>query len=158
MSDDEKKEDQFAVFAEADDQSKPLIMTHLTFARLMDEVVLPYQTNEAFFVDGAPLKKQNLKRLKIIKQEDLFNSIYHDLHRTMRWRGGDLKRQQLYGEQYHIRLEALLRESGVDVTAQILKAFDRTIKPSLKHYIPKREELIKAALMIFVESMKALSK
>src|SRR5436189_2539934 len=40
---DQKKEDKFAVFAEADGQSKPLIMTHLTFARLMDDVVLPYQ-------------------------------------------------------------------------------------------------------------------
>ena len=26
---DQQKEDQFAIFAEADDQSKPLIMTHL---------------------------------------------------------------------------------------------------------------------------------
>jgi hypothetical protein len=49
-------------------------MTHLTFARLMDEVVLPYQTDEAFFIDGAPLKRQNLKRLKIIKQQDFFDT------------------------------------------------------------------------------------
>jgi hypothetical protein len=155
---DQKKEDQFAVFAEADGQSKPLIMTDLTFARLMDEVVLPYQTDEPFFIDGASLKKQSLKRLKIIKQEDFFNTTYHDLHHAMRWRGSDIKTRQLYAEQYHIRLEALLRESGVDVTAQIIKAFDRTIKPSLKDYLPKREELIKAALTIFVESMKALNK
>ena len=153
----QKKDDQFAVFAEADGQSKPLIMTHLTFARLMDEVVLPYQTDEAFFIDGAPLKKQNLKRLKIIKQHDFFDRTFYDLHHAMRWGGSDLKKQQLYAEQYHIRLEALLRESGEDVTAQILKAFDRTIKPRLKDYMPKREELIKAALTIFVESIKTLS-
>lgn len=154
---DQKKEDVFAVFAEADGQSKPLIMTHLTFARLMDEAVLPYQTDEPFFIDGAPLKRQNLKRLKIIKQQEFFHDTFHDLHHSMRW-GSDLKKQQLYAEQYHIRLEALLRESGEDVTSQILKAFDRSIKPSLKDYIPKREELIKAALTLFVESMKALNK
>jgi hypothetical protein len=155
---DQKKEDQFAVFAEADGQAKPLIMTHLTFARLMDEIVLPYQTDVAFFIDGAPLKKQNLKRLKIMKQKDSFDSTYFSLHHAMRWGASDIKKQELYANQYHIRLEALLRESGEDVTAQVLKAFDRTIKPSLKDYLPKREELIKAALTLFVESMKALNK
>jgi hypothetical protein len=88
---DQKKEDVFAVFAEADGQSKPLIMTHLPFARLVDEVVLPYQTDKAFFIDGAPLKKQNLKRLKIIKQQKFFTDTFHDLHHSMRW-GSDLKK------------------------------------------------------------------
>jgi hypothetical protein len=152
-----KSEEDFAVFAEAADQSKPLILTHLTFARLMDDVVLPFQTDEAFFIDGAPLKKKDLKRLKIIKQKEFFNTTFSDLHHAMRF-SHDLKKQQLYAEQYHIRLEALLRESGEDVTSQVLKAFDKTIRPSLKDYIPKREELINAALSLFVESMKALSK
>lgn len=154
----QKKDDVFAVFAESDGQSKPLIMTHLTFARLMDEVVLPYQTDEAFFIDGAPLKKKDLKRLKILKQEDFFGDTLRELHHGMRWNGHDLKMRQLYTDQYHIRLEALLRESGEDVTSQVIKAFDKTIRPSIKDYLPKREELIKAALEIFVESMKALSK
>jgi len=39
-----------------------------------------------------------------------------------------------------------------------IKAFDRTIRPSLKDYLPKREELIRAALAMFVEGMKALNK
>ncbi len=155
---DKKKEDVFAVFAEADGQPKALIMTHLTFARLMDEVVLPYKTNEPFFIDGAPLKKKDLKRLKIIKQQEFFSSTLDDLHHGIRWSGHDLKMRELYADQYHIRLEALLRESGEDVTSQVIKAFDKTIMPSLKDYLPKREELIKAALEIFVESMKALSK
>ncbi len=152
-----QKEDLFAVFAEADGQTKPLILTHLNFARLMDDVVVPYQSDQAFFIDGAPLKKQNLKRLKIIKQNDFFDATFNDLHYEMRF-SGDLNKQRLYADQYHIRLEALLRESGEDVTSQVLKAFDRTIKPSLKDYIPKREELIKAALAIFIESMRTLSK
>ena len=75
----------------------------------------------------------------------------------MPW-GGDLNEQQLYADQYHIRLEALFRESGEDVTSQIIKAFDRTIRPTLKDYLPKREELIKAALAMFVAGIKALNK
>ncbi len=81
----------------------------------------------------------------------------HDLHSSMRTHGVTRIRQ-LYAEQYHIRLEAILRESGEDVTSQVLKAFDRTIRPSVKDYLPKREELIKAALSLFLEGMKALNK
>jgi len=44
------------------------------------------------------------------------------------------------------------------VTAQVLKAYNQAVKPSLKDYIPKREELISAATNIFVEAMKALSR
>ena len=46
-------EGRFAVFAEADGQPKPLILTNLTFARLLDDIVVPYQTGEPFFIDGA---------------------------------------------------------------------------------------------------------
>ena len=153
----QKEEDLFAVFAEAEGQSKPLILTHLTFARLMDDVVLPYQTDQPFFVDGAPLKRKDLKRLKIIKQRGFFDRTFGDLHHTIRF-GGDIKKQQVFADQYHLRLEALLRESGEDVTSQVLKAFDNTIRPSLKDYLPKRQELISAALSLFLESMKALNK
>ena len=153
----EEKENKFAVFADADGLPQPLILTHLTFARLMDDVVVPYESDEPFFIDGAaPLKKQNLKKLKIIRECDSFRRLFEDLHETMRC--ANIQFAKLYSEQYHIRLEALLRESGEDVTSQVLKAFDRTIRPSIRDYIPKREELIKAALAIFVESMKALSK
>ena len=74
------KDEQFAVLAEGDGQSKPLILTHLTFARLMDDVVVPYQTGEPFFIDGAPLKRDKLKKLKIIKQREFFSSTFNQLH------------------------------------------------------------------------------
>jgi len=62
--------------------------------------------------------------------------------------------QKLYGEQYQVRIESLLPDNGEDVTSQIITAYDRTIKLSLKAYLPKREELIKAAFDVFVESIK----
>ena len=68
----------------------------------------------------------------------------------------DLPMQKLYGEQYHLRLEAILREHSEDVTAQIIKAYDRTIKPSIKDYLPKREEPIQAAMTVFLEAVKKL--
>lgn len=154
----QKKEELFAVFAEADGQSKPLIVTHLTFARLVDEVVLPYQTDQPFFIDGTPLTRKQLRRLKLIKQSGFFDHLFHQFHEAIRDKFQDLKVRQAYAEQYGIRLEALLREQGEDVTSQIVKAFDTKIKPRLKDYLPNRDELIKAALDLFVESMKTLAK
>ena len=72
-------------------------------------------------------------------------------------RRGDPKRQDLYAKQYHIRLEALLRESGKDVTAQVIKAYNTVIKPKLKDYFPKKEALLDAAIKVFYKSIKALS-
>ena len=62
----------------------------------------------------------------------------------------------MLGEQYHARVEAILRGNGEDVTSQVLSAFNSTIKPRLKDYLPKKEELIKAALEVFVNQVKAL--
>jgi hypothetical protein len=63
----------------------------------------------------------------------------------------------MIGQQYHVRLEACLRETGEDVTSQVISAFDKTIKPSLKDYLPKREELIQAALQFFIKNVSQLA-
>ena len=148
----EQKEDLFAVLAEVGGHSEPLIVTHLTFARLMDDIIVPYHTDQPFFVDGFPVKRDTLERIKVIRQKEFFEGDFHDLHYGMR--RGDLKRQQMYAAQYHVRLDAALRGAGEDVTSQVIKAFEAKIRPSIKDYLPKREELIGAALQVFIASMK----
>lgn len=150
------KEDQFSVFAIRKSEQTALIQTHLSFKRLMDDIVVPFESEESFFIDGAPVKATDLDRIKIIQVKDSFNRIFHDLHHGMRW-GGDIKKQELYAKQYHTRLEALLRESGEDVTAQILKAYRTAIKPNIKDYFPQKDALLNAAIKVFTESIKALS-
>ena len=39
-----------------------------------------------------------------------------------------------------MRLESVVRQSGEDVTAQVMRAFDDKIKPSLADYLPERDE------------------
>ena len=154
---EEKKEDLFAVYAVRKSEPTPLIQSHLPFGRLMDDVIVPFESDEMFFVDGAPVKATDLDRIKIIRQKESFNRTFHDLHHGMRW-GGDLKRQELYAKQYHVRIEALLRESGEDVTAQVVKAYRTVIKPKLKDYLPNRESLLDAAVKVFAESVRVLSR
>lgn len=157
MADEQpKKEDLFAVYAVRKGEPTPLVQTHLPFGRLMDDIVMPFDSDEMFFIDGAPVKATDLDRIKIIRQQEFFNRTFHDLHHGMRW-SGDLKKQELYAKQYHIRLEALLRESGEDVTSQVIKAFRTAIKPRLKDYLPNKQTLLDAAVKVFAESIKSLS-
>jgi hypothetical protein len=151
-----QKEDQFSVFAVRKSEQTPLIQTHLSFKRLMDDIVVPFESEESFFIDGAPVKATDLDRIKIIRLKEFFDETFQDLHHGMRW-GGNIKKQELYAEQYHTRLEALLRESGEDVTAQVIKAYRTAIKPNIKDYFPKKEALLDAAVKVFAESIKALS-
>ena len=144
----------FAVLAEANEYDRPLIQTGLPFGRLIDEIIVPYQEDEAFFVDGAPLTKIKIKKLKILRQNDSCQELLNNYYWEIRNRTG--KEHKHLAEQFMVRVEAILRESGDDITAQVIKAFDTKIKPSLKEYLPKREELISAAMRFFVESLKSL--
>ncbi|MBE0545966.1 MAG: hypothetical protein IH623_31965 [Verrucomicrobia bacterium] len=150
-----EKQDVFGIFAEAEGFDRPLIMLNMSFGRLMDEVVVRYQMDEPFFVDGVPLKRQNLRKLKILRIHEFFASDFHDFNYALR--NGNEKLSRIYGDQYHVRLEAMLRERGEDVTSQVVAAFDRTIKPSWKDYLPKREELIRGALQVFANNLTQLA-
>ena len=69
--------DRFIVWAEATDHDKPLIMTDLPPARLFDDIVVPYQTDGTFFIDGAPVKAKDLRRIKILRAKpDLNAELY----------------------------------------------------------------------------------
>lgn len=155
MSDRDKK-DLFALFAVATDYDKPLILIDLTFAQLIDEIVFPYESNKPFFIDGVPLKRDKIKKLKIVKQKERFKGNFENMHHKIR--DFDIKHSEIIAKQYHIRLEALLRESCIDVTSQVIKAFDTTIKPKLKDYLPNRNKLIQSAISVFIEGIKFINK
>jgi len=146
--------DTFAVFAESDGYDKPLIMMGLTFARLMDDIIVPYESKQPFFIDGAPVTREKIRKLKILRQSVRTRDLAYDFHHSLR--SADISRQKMLGEQYYIRLEAILRESAEDVTSQIIRAYDTAIRPQLKDYLPKREELITMAMQVFIEGVKLL--
>ena len=146
----------FAVIAESKNYDKPLYLHDLNFSKLMDDVVVPYQSQETFFIDGVPLKATDLKKIKIVRQKASFEELFSHLHHFLR--GSKSSGKKVDAKDYPIRLEALFREAGDDVTSQIIKAFDQKIRPSLKEYLPKREELVKGAFEVFIEAMKFFAK
>ena len=148
------KEYLYAVYAEAQGYQKPLLQLELTFARLIDDIVVPYQTNEAFFLDGAPITSEKLERIKILKLKASYGLAKYQFDSSLT--KDTSQNMKTFGEQYNTRFEHILRQNSEDVTSQVLKAFNQAIKPSIKDYLPKREELISAATKIFIESVKAL--
>lgn len=154
MPSDPENAHAYAVYAEAEGHDRPLLQLDLTFARLLDDIVVPYQSNEPFFVDGAPVTAVKLRRIKILRMKESFARGRMDFNLALTRSEPTVRK--LYGEQYTTRFEHLFRQHSEDVTAQVIKAFNQVIKPSLKDYLPKREELISAALKMFVEGVKAL--
>ena len=146
--------DRYAVFAEAEGHDRPLLQVDLTFARLMDDIVVPYQSNESFFVDGVPVTPAKLRRIKLLRLDNNFVDARHTFNSSLT--RADAPVRKLHGDQYAVRFEHMLREHSEDVTSQVIKAFNVAIKPSLKDYLPKRDQLISAALKLFVEGVKAL--
>ncbi|MEK7762954.1 MAG: hypothetical protein AAB433_15385 [Nitrospirota bacterium] len=151
-----QKEDLFGIVAELEDHQKQLVLLDLTFGRLIDEIVVPYEEDEPFFIDGVPVTKSKIRRIKIIKLGEMFRNGIWELERGMTL--GEHQKQKIYGEQYETRFEHILRTVADDVTAQVIKAYVQVVKPSIKDYLPKRQELISAATTVFVEAMKALTR
>lgn len=144
----------YAIYAEAEGHDRPLIQLDMTFGRLIDDIVLPYQTEESFFVDGVPLTAAKLRRIKILQLRSTFSEARERFDATFTRANAEYRK--VYGEQYATRFEHLLRDHADDATSQVIKAYVQAIKPSLKDYLPKREELISAALKLFIEGVKTL--
>lgn len=151
----QKKEPLFGVIAEVEGRTKQLVLLNLTFGRLIDEIVVPYDTNEPFFIDGVPVTRDKIRRIKIISLTEKFQHGIWGLERGLT--RGEHQSQKIYGDQYETRFEHVLRTDAEDVTSQIIKAYNQAVKPRLKDYIPKREELISSATTLFVEAMKTLA-
>lgn len=73
---EDKKEDLFAVYAVRKYEPTPLIQTHLPFGRMMNDLIVPFESGEVFFVDGAPVKATDLDRIKIVRQKEFSVELF----------------------------------------------------------------------------------
>jgi hypothetical protein len=145
----------FGVLAEKKGlEGRSLYLHSLSFGRLMDDVVVPYEKGDAFFVDGVSVEKSTLVRIKIVRQSQYFEGQFADLHH---FAASPSSQKFVRAADYPARLDVLFRGQGEDVTGQVINAFKVGILPRLKEYLPKREELISAALTLFLEGTKRLA-
>jgi hypothetical protein len=46
----------------------------------MEDVIIPYETGERFFIDGAPMSAGDLARIKVVQEDDASKHAMVDLH------------------------------------------------------------------------------
>ena len=144
----------FNVLAVRKDNPHPLFQIDLPWQRLMEDVVVPYEAEERFFLDGAPIKATELDRIKILLQTPDFNPVFRVFQREMRI--GELKTRELNAKNYPIYLESILREKCVDVTAQVISAFRTEAKARLSDRLPDRKALWDATFKLAAEGLRTL--
>ena len=151
----EEKPALFGVIAEMHGRSRPMVLLDLPFSRLIDDVIKPFDQDEPFFIDGVPLTRDKIARIKIVRFGEQYKHAVWELERGLN--RGENQGQKIYGDQYEVRFEHILRTNTEDVTSQVIKAYNQAVKPSIKDYLPKRDELISAATQIFIQAMKSLA-
>lgn len=144
----------FAVLAEKKAYERSLYLHSLSFGRLMDDVVVPYEAGDAFFVDGVSVDKKTLVRIKIVRQSPNFD---HHFMQLPNFAAAPSSGKFVKASDYAVRLDVLFRGHTEDVTGQVINAFKVGVLPRLKEYMPKRDELLSAALTVFVEATKQLA-
>ena len=145
---------QYVVLAEVEGHEKPLIALNLTFPRLMDEVIVPYQQDQPFFLDGVPVTKAKLRRIRVLRDNGGLPSELVQLDRMLSL--GSLDQKIEIAQNYGSMIEAIARANCADVTAQVIKVFETSVRPRLRDYLPKREEIIEGAFRVLLENLKQL--
>jgi hypothetical protein len=146
----------FGVVAEIEGRPRPVVLLKVPFGRIIDEIIVPYDNDEPFFIDGVPVTRKNIKRIKVVELSGAFDTAMGEFENMLNH--GKAENQKIWGDQYETRFEHIIRIYTQDVTAQVIKAYSQAVKPRLKDYIPKREEIISAVTTLFVETMRLLSR
>jgi hypothetical protein len=137
----------FAILADKKGGPKGLFLHGLTITRLYEHVIVPYEENRPFFIDGVPLDKKTLRRIKIVRQDQRFDLDVRRLHNRIKNPRGS----SLYTPiaDYPGRLAALFQERSTDVTSDIIDAY----REKKKMKIPT-DRLIEAASQIAVAAIR----
>jgi hypothetical protein len=148
-------EQKFTISAVRKDNPTPLLQMNLSWGRLMEDIVIPFDSGEMFFVDGAATKATELDRLKILLNGHGLDRAFAHINWNMRT--GNTNTREMYAKQYPVFIEAILREHCDDVTSQVVSAYKTAIKPKLKDPLPDKKTLFEGGVKIFVEGMKAFA-
>jgi hypothetical protein len=150
-----ERDQRFAISAEKRGYGKSLILMDLTFSELIDTVVKPYEEDEPFFIDGVPLVRDEVDKLKIIEQGNDFAGAYGEI------RGGldrrDMKIRDTTAKHYDVLMADVMRGCGRDVTSLVIRAYATEVKPRIADYLPERKALTQSAFGLFNEWLKSLN-
>lgn len=152
----------FAVIAETGRYGKPLLLFDITLDKLLEDIVVPYNSDEPFFIDGVPVSTSDIKRIKVLLQKDGFSEQVHRLHRKISDSSGNMRlagERKLAIDEYSMRIEGLVRADTEDITSQVVRAYMSEIKPEAKNtgeFIAKRQLLVEKTKEAIVKALVAI--
>jgi hypothetical protein len=137
----------FAVLAEKEGDIRSLFLHGLTITKLYEHIVVPYEEDKPFFVDGVPLERKTLRRIKIIREDQEFVQDLDRLHNRVQLpRASDMHTPIA---DYPGLLVSLFQERNVDVTSDVINAYREKKKLKLP-----LDELIAAAAQIATAAIR----
>jgi hypothetical protein len=74
----------FTIFVIRKANPEPLLQLNLPWKHLMTDIVEPYDAEEMFFIDGAPVRATDLDRLKILVNRQGLDGRLAEINRGIR--------------------------------------------------------------------------
>ena len=152
---DNRKEPTFVVMLGLAGEKRPIFQSGYPLGRLLDEVVVPHETDEKFLVAGRWVERgDGIESLRVIRGDSTLVANLFDIHRAQ---AHGAKESAKSYEQYALRVIGAVEAFGEDITAQVLSAYKRTLKDKLSEWVPKNKADITAKVMAtLLESLEAL--
>jgi hypothetical protein len=97
----------FGVIAEVAERRRPLVLLNLPLGRLIDEIIVPYDRGEPFFIDGVSIARNSITRIKVVELSGAFESAMREFENMLN--RGKVENQRIWGDQYETRFEHILR-------------------------------------------------
>jgi hypothetical protein len=135
----------YAVLGEAKEYDKPLFSHSMSLKALMVDIVGPYESGDAFRLDGVPVTKDTLTRLKVVKQGSGLTFSIDKCGRYLH-RG---KQSKLSRDAYWDRIDMHFRQCP-DVTNLLVQAYVDRFKPE----VDKVDDALEKAGLIAVIAEK----
>jgi hypothetical protein len=111
----------FCVYGETEN-GDVLMQLGLDVGSLLSDHAEPYEAGRSFILDGANVKKGELRRFKILAETEYFRSEMDNVGWWMRRGGDEVARSKLTIEGYETIVNDLMRQHTKDVTATMVTA------------------------------------
>lgn len=160
----EDKPKLFAVFIQLHQDKETYLDYNCTFEQIVENVIVPYNTKEPFFVDGINTDATKIKRIKILVQKPDFTHKITDLHHTIS--GAKFSRQRAHIERLKAlqtkdqQILSIVETLADDITPQVMSAYVATEMSNIEkreQYQADRPRLYEQYKTRILDTMQAIA-
>jgi len=157
-----------AVFVQLKEGGEELLVRNMTLERVLEEVVVPYNTSELFFIDGIRADASKIHRIKILVQQPDFEVLMSELFKTIAGRSPQFlpnsPRAKSATEDAirnkSERITAIVEQYSEDITSQMMDAYAATMMGSvskLQDFQDERKALLDGFRKRVIDSVQAIA-